>query len=74
MIQLSKNDISRFREILDIPDFINPWLDRFFSSEEILLVLLVAEKPLRIGEIADRWAGDEQYRDVTDLQDFPTPG
>ena len=70
MIQLSKNDISRFREILDIPDFINPWLDRFFSSEEILLVLLVAEKPLRIGEIADRWAGDEQYRDVTDLQDF----
>ena len=67
---LSKNDLSRFREVLDIPDFIIPWLDRFFNDAEILLVLLVAENPLSIDEIADRWAGDEYYRDLSVLQDF----
>ncbi|CAB1058660.1 hypothetical protein D1BOALGB6SA_3416 [Olavius sp. associated proteobacterium Delta 1] len=69
-MQLSKSDMDRFREVCNIPDFIEPWLDRFFSNEEIILVLLVAEKPLRLGDIAERWPGVEHYRDLNHLQDF----
>jgi len=69
-MQFSKNDLNRFREVFDIPDFIEPWLDRFFTSEEIMLVLLVAGGPLSIGEVADRWTGAEHYRDLDRLQDF----
>jgi ferredoxin len=70
MMQLSKKDMNHFREVFDIPDFMEPWLDRFFTHEEIYLVLLVAEKPLRMGEIAERWTGAERYRNLNRLQDF----
>lgn len=70
MMQLSREDQNRFREVFDIPDFMKLWLDRFFTKEEIRLVLLVAEKPLRIGEIAQRWTGAVSYRDLNLLQEF----
>jgi ferredoxin len=66
----SKNDSDRFREIFNIPDFMEPWLDRFFTDEEISLVLLVADKPLDIGEIVQRWPGAERFQELDHLQDF----
>jgi len=69
-MRLSKNDTARLREILRIPGFIVPRLDRFFTRQEVYLVLLLADGPLRIGDIAARWAGAECYRDLNHLQDF----
>ena len=69
-MQFSENNMERFREVFDVPGFIEPWLDRFFTNEEIVLVLLLADEPLRIGEIAERWAGAERYRDLGNLQEF----
>jgi NAD-dependent dihydropyrimidine dehydrogenase PreA subunit len=69
-MQLSKNDSHRLREVFDIPDFIEPWLDRFFNREEMFLVLLVADEPLKIDDIADRWTGAGRYRNLDYLQDF----
>jgi len=67
-MQISKNDLDRFREVFNVPDFIEPWVDRFFNSEEIFLVLLVADEPLKIDDIAKRWTGNEHYRDLDRLQ------
>ena len=69
-MQFSKNNIDRFRKVFDIPDFIESWLDRFFTHEEIGLVLLLAGKPLKMGEIAERWTGADRYRDLNCLKDF----
>ena len=57
---LSKNDIDRLREIFNIPEFIVPWLDRFYSNDETHLVLLLADEPLSVNGIAERWEGDER--------------
>ena len=65
-MKFTKSDMDRFRKILDIPDFITPWLDRFYTDEEINLVLLLAEKPLGIAEISGRWTGDVQFREPDD--------
>ena len=69
-MRLSKNETARLREIFRIPDFIIPWLNRFFTRDEIYLVLLLADGPLSIGGIAARWTGAERYRDLNHLQDF----
>jgi len=69
-MQISKNDLDRFREVFDIPDFMETWLDRFFTDEEIALVLLVTDSPLTIKEIAASWTGPERYRDLDHWQDF----
>jgi hypothetical protein len=37
---------------------------------EIALVLLVAARPLNIGDIAASWTGAERYRDLDHLQVF----
>jgi len=70
IMQISKNDSDRFREIFNVPDFIEPWLDQFFTHEDIGLVLLLADRPLRIGEIAEQWTGTVYHRDLDLLQDF----
>jgi Pyruvate/2-oxoacid:ferredoxin oxidoreductase delta subunit len=50
-----RNDhIRRFCRIFQIPDFMRPWLDRFFDKPEIDLVLMLADRPLGPEEIADR--------------------
>jgi len=69
-MQFSNDQISRLREVLSIPDFMEAWLDRFYSDEEISLVLLVAEKPLKIDEIAANWSGAEHDRQPNQLQNF----
>lgn len=70
MMQFSKKDIDRFRRVFHVPDFIEPWLDRFFSRDEMVLVMIVAPKPLSIDGIAELWTGTECYRDPDCLQDF----
>ena len=69
-MHFSKHNMERFRDAFGIPGFIEPWLDRFFTYEEIDLVLLVADEPLRIGDIAERWTRAERYRDLDHLQEF----
>jgi len=36
----------------EIPDFIKPWIDRFFEDIEIELVMRLADKPLTRNEIS----------------------
>ena len=42
----STDHIQRFCNIFKIPDFMEPWLDRFFEKQEIDLVLLLADQPM----------------------------
>ena len=56
-----ENKVAQFCEVMDIPEFVTPWMDRFFEKAEIELVLLLAQKPLYPGEIGDRvenWPDD----------------
>jgi len=69
-MQFSKSEIRRLREVLSIPDFMEAWLDRFYTGEEISLVLSLAEKPLKIDEIAAGWTGAEYYREPNRLEEF----
>ncbi|MCK5417875.1 MAG: 4Fe-4S binding protein [Desulfobacterales bacterium] len=50
----SSDHIQRFCHIFQIPDFMKPWLDRFFDKPEIDLVLMLADRPMGPEEIADR--------------------
>jgi ferredoxin len=70
MMQFFKNDIDRFRRVFNLPDFIEPWLDRFFTLDEMVLVMLVSQESLSIDGIAEHWTGAERYRDPDCLQDF----
>ena len=69
-MNFSEKDIDSFQKIFDIPAFMTPWLDRFFDDPEIELVLLLAEKPLTINEIAEKWTSNEIYRHPDKLQDL----
>ena len=40
-----------FLSIFEIPDFLKPWIDRFFEDIEIELVMRLTNKPLTRGEI-----------------------
>jgi len=40
-----------FPSVFEIPDFIKPWIDRFFDDNEIELVMRLADKPLARNEI-----------------------
>ncbi len=50
----NKDHIQRFCRVFEIPDFMKPWLDRFFDKPEIDLVLMLADRPTGPEEIADR--------------------
>ena len=41
-----------FLSVFEIPDFIKPWIDRFFEDIEIELVMRLADKPLTRNEIS----------------------
>jgi Pyruvate/2-oxoacid:ferredoxin oxidoreductase delta subunit len=65
---ISKSQINTFCTILEIPEFVVPWLDRFFESEEIELILELNEQlqedsvvergPSRAQQIARKWPAD----------------
>jgi ferredoxin len=40
----------------NIPDFLAPWLDRFFEPAELTLIRILSEKPLRPASLARRMA------------------
>jgi ferredoxin len=69
-MEFSANDMVRLREVFSIPEFMAPWLDRFFTHEEIHLILLMADKPLRIAELAELWTGADRYCDLNHMRDF----
>ncbi len=50
-MQDTENKLAQFCAVMEIPEFIIPWVDRFFESAEIELVLLLARKPLLDSEI-----------------------
>ena len=50
----SNDHIQRFCGVFKIPEFIIPWLDRFFDKPEIDLVLMLTDRPMGPEEIADR--------------------
>lgn len=41
-----------FLSVFEIPNFIKPWIDRFFEDIEIELVMRLADKPLTRNEIS----------------------
>ncbi len=62
-MQKTENKSAQFCNVMGIPEFIIPWIDRFFEKAEIELVLLLAQKPLLDSEIEDQisyWPDDLQ--------------
>ncbi|MGD2185999.1 MAG: 4Fe-4S binding protein [Desulfobacterales bacterium] len=53
-MNLNSSQIQRFCHIFKIPDFMKPWLDRFFEAPEIDLVLMLADGPMSAEEISNR--------------------
>ena len=43
--------LQNFLSVFEIPDFIKPWIDRFFEDIEIELVIRLADQPLTWNEI-----------------------
>ena len=43
--------LQNFLSVFEIPDFIKPWIDRFFEDIEIELVIRIADQPLTEDEI-----------------------
>ena len=43
--------LQNFLSVFEIPDFIKPWIDRFFEDIEIELVIRLADQPLARNEI-----------------------
>ena len=48
------NKIEVFCRVFGIPDFMKPWLDRFFEKPEIDLVLMLAGHPMSAEEITEK--------------------
>ena len=69
-MKITPNELAGLCRTLDIPDLIYPWLDRFFTDDEIFLMLLVSRNPLNMGEIYEEWAGEKPYRDLAGLHGF----
>ena len=58
-----ENKFERFCTAMEIPDFVIPWIDRFYEKAEIELVLLLAQKPRLLNEIADQLSNwPEEFR------------
>lgn len=54
---LNTDKLAEFCRIMEIPDFIRPWLDRFYEEQEIGLVLNLADvkkQAVRENELLDR--------------------
>jgi Pyruvate/2-oxoacid:ferredoxin oxidoreductase delta subunit len=62
--------IRRFCRVFKIPDFLKPWLDRFFEIPEIDLVLTLAEHPRAAEEIVERISGATEVDLKHDLSSF----
>ena len=48
---LTTEKLQNFCSVFEIPDFIRPWIDRFFKDIEIDLVIHLANQPLTLKEI-----------------------
>jgi ferredoxin len=44
---------SRLAEVVRAPDFVRPWLDRFYDADDVELVLALADGPLSEHDLAD---------------------
>jgi Pyruvate/2-oxoacid:ferredoxin oxidoreductase delta subunit len=63
-----ENRLAQFCAAMDIPEFITPWIDRFFEKAEIELVLLLVQKPLLQSEIGDQLSNwPDEFRPLAPL-------
>ena len=62
--------IQRFCSVFQIPDFMKPWVDRFFEKPEIDLVLMLADHPMRPEEIADRRGETDKTARMANVRSF----
>jgi len=47
--------VERFVKILNIPDVVVPWLDRFFEAPEVALIDMIGDGTADLQKITDRW-------------------
>jgi Pyruvate/2-oxoacid:ferredoxin oxidoreductase delta subunit len=66
----SNDQIQGFCRIFKIPDFMRPWLDRFFEKSEIDLVLMLADHPMEAEEIAKKISGTAGTDEKENLPSF----
>jgi ferredoxin len=64
------DNIQRFCSVFEIPDYMKPWLDRFFEKPEIDLVLMLADRPMRPEEIADRSGETDKTARMANVRSF----
>ena len=66
----SNDHIQRFCNVFGIPDFMKPWLDRFFEKPEIDLVLMLADRPMKPEEIEDRTRETHKAERIVNVRSF----
>ncbi len=66
----TKEKLQNFFSIFEIPDFIKPWIDRFFEDIEIELVIRLAGQPLAWNEINRTFPSDTQSDPSDAYSDF----
>ena len=64
------DNIRRFCDVFKIPEFLKPWLDRFFEKSEIDLVLMLTDRPMSLEEIADWRCETHKTESMTNLRSF----
>jgi Pyruvate/2-oxoacid:ferredoxin oxidoreductase delta subunit len=64
------DNIRRFCDVFKIPGFMKPWLDRFFDTPEIDLVLMLSVHPMDSEEIAQKITGPDKAETKKDLPFF----
>ena len=62
--------IQRFCSVFEIPGFMKPWVDRFFEKPEIDLVLMLADRPMKLEEIADRSGETDKTARMANARSF----
>ena len=62
--------IQNFCRIFGIPDFMKPWLDRFFEKAEMELVLMLAEHPMSAGQIAQKISETAEMHQPENIPSF----
>jgi ferredoxin len=64
------DNIRRFCDVFKIPEFMKPWLDRFFEQPEIDLVLMLADRPMNPEEVEDRNRGNYKTERIATVGSF----
>lgn len=71
-IMTTTEKLQNFFDVFETPDFIRPWIDRFYEEIEIDLVIHLAHHPLTLKEINKRFSPGVKFDPSNANSDFAT--